>query len=52
MKFESGEEIVNGEESGEEKSEKMRGTCGETCDWERETCIYCFLIERCQNTQQ
>ena len=61
MKFESGEEIV----SGEEKSEKMRGTCGETCgetcDWDRERRVFIvfllkdvkrlgnsFLIERCE----
>ena len=61
MKFESGEEIVNGEESGEEKSEKMRGTCGELCDWDRERRVFIvfllkdvkrlsnsFLIERCE----
>ena len=48
-------------ESGEEKSEKMRGTCGETCDWDRERCVFIvfllkdvkrlsnsFLIERCE----
>ena len=57
MKFESGEEIV----SGEEKSEKMRGTCGEMCDWDRERHVFIvfllkdvkrlsdsFLIERCE----
>ena len=61
MKFESGEEIV----SGEEKSEKMRGmcggTCGETCDWDRKIRVFIvfllkdvkrlsnsFLIERCE----
>ena len=55
MKFESGEE------SGEEKSEKMRGMCGETCDWDRERHIFIvfllkdvkrlsndFLIEICE----
>ena len=48
-------------ESGEEKSEKMRGTCGETCDWDRERHIFIvfllkdvkrlsndFLIEICE----
>ena len=53
MKFESGEEIV----SGEEKSEKMR----EMCDWDRERHVFIvfllkdvkrlsnsFLIERCE----
>ena len=57
MKFESGEEIV----SGEEKSEKMRGTCGEMCDWDRERRVFIvfllkdvkrhnnsFLIKRCE----
>ena len=57
MKFESAEEIV----SGEEKSEKMRGTCGKTCDWDKERCVCTvfllkdvkrlsnsFLIERCE----
>ena len=55
MKFESGEE------SGEEKSEKMRGMCGETCDWDRERHVFIvfllkdvrrlsngFLIKRCE----
>ena len=53
MKFESGEEIV----SGEEKSEKMR----EMCDWDRERHVFIvfllkdvkrlssnFLLERCE----
>ena len=57
MKFKSGEKIV----SGEEKSEKMRGMCGEKCDWDRERRVFIvfllkdvkrlsnsFLIERCE----
>ena len=48
-------------ERGEEKSEKMRGMCGENCDWDRERHVFIvfllkdvkrlsnnFLIERCE----